>query len=231
MARFSWVEKSVRFGEKINWSLLLAGLVEIPRWSVAFMAIHEPAIFGVPLAAIITWSMSAGWERYFKNPKSNRLILFFCLLSVAVALIIITPVLYLLTEASSFRVKMTDFDTSNIDYFRLLWSFALGLSTFLPLIALAAVRANNDGHEKDNPKVIPQKTRAVVTPSVVETATPVESSSVILIEPEEEQTEQTDERKRLAWQMVQNGVKQKEVASHFEVTSRTVRNWLKEIER
>lgn len=195
---------------RMDWALLLAGLVEIPRWSVAFMAIHEPAVFGVPLAAIITWSMSAGWEHYFRRPQ-DRLILFFNVLALAISTVIITPVLYLLTQAGTFRVVMTDFRLAEVDVFRLVWALALALGTFLPLISLAAVRSRREREEPETPRVEAETKRKRPEPA-----------------PEPEPVG-ADDRKQRAWQMAQNGVTQEEIASTYGVSTRTVRNWLKSV--
>lgn len=213
-------EKVVKFAKGVNWAMLLAGLVEVPRWGVAFRAIHEPMIFGVPLAIIITWSMSEGWELYFRKPH-DRLILFFNIVALVISTIIITPVLYLLTQARTFEVVMTDFRPETVEPFRLLWALALALGTFLPLISLAAVRSRRERNEAE-----PERKAAEVVPAPVpvaeETLTLVEVPRLPAPKPE------TDERKRMAWQMAENGVTQEEIAAACGVTTRTVRNWLKD---
>jgi len=217
-------EKVVKFAKGVNWAMLLAGLVEVPRWGVAFRAIHEPMVFGVPLAIIITWSMSEGWELYFRKPQ-ERLILAFNIVALVISTIIITPVLYLLTQAGTFEVVMTDFRPETIEPFRLLWALALALGTFLPLISLAAVRSRRERNEaepeREAPDVVPAP--IPVVEETAETVTLVEVPRLPAPKPE------ADERKRMAWQMAENGVTQEEIAAACGVTTRTVRNWLKEM--
>lgn len=208
------LEKVATTLKRVDWALLLAGLVEIPRWSVAFMAIHEPAVFGVPLAAIITWSMSSGWELYFRRPQ-ERLILAFNLLALGISTVIITPVLYLLTQSGTFNVTMTDFRLLEVDGFRLVWALALALGTFLPLISLAAVRSRAERAEPETPRAEVETARK--RPEVKPDPVPVQEPAV------------ADDRKQRAWQMAQNGVTQEEIAATYGVSTRTVRNWLKSV--
>jgi hypothetical protein len=213
-------EKVAQAVKRVDWALLLAGLVEVPRWGVAFRAIHEPMVFGVPLAIIITWSMSAGWELYFRKPQ-ERLILAFNIIALVISTVIITPVLYLLTQAGTFQVVMTDFRMETVEPFRLVWALALALGTFLPLISLAAVRSRTERKEEPAPRKAAEPVAAPV-PVVAETVEVVDVPRLPAPKPE------PDDRKRMAWQMAENGVTQEEIAAACGVTTRTVRNWLKD---
>ena len=182
------------------------------------MAIHEPAVFGVPLAAIITWSMSSGWELYFRRPQ-EKLILAFNLLALAISTIIITPVLYLLTQSGTFRVTMTDFRLMEVDGFRLVWALALALGTFLPLISLAAVRSRAERAEPETLRAKAETPRKRAEPKPEPRPKPAPELEPVV----------ADDRKQRAWQMAQNGVTQEEIAATYGVSTRTVRNWLKSV--
>ena len=45
-----------------DFALILAALVEIPRWTVTFLAIHEPLWVGIPLGALLAYATSEGWR-------------------------------------------------------------------------------------------------------------------------------------------------------------------------
>lgn len=221
-------EKFFKMIRGAHWIIVLAAMVEIPRWWVAFKAIHEPAMFGVPLAAIITFSMSASWELYFRIKGTFLLML--NILSLIVSTIIIAPVIYLLTQSNSFTVVLSEFSWQ----LRLVWSLALTLATFLPLITFAAVRSYKEEKEPAPAPVPVSEVSVPKTETSLEVKEHKVSRSKSLLRKEnamEQPTEEiSDERKKVAWQMLQNGVKQSQVASHFMVTPRTVRNWVKDIQ-
>lgn len=221
-------EKVFKMIRKANWIILLAAMVEIPRWWVAFKAIHEPAMFGVPLAAIITFSMSVSWELYFRIKE--RFVLILNILSLIVSTVIIAPVIYLLTQSDSFTVVLVNFPWQ----LRLVWSLALTLATFLPLITLAAVRSYEEKEVAAGSVVIQEEPKTEEKPERVRVAKPkpvtVVENPMAELEESAQEEEAEDRRKIEAWQMLQNGVKQSQVASHFNVTPRTVRNWVKDLQ-
>lgn len=232
-------EKIILMLRKVNIAILLAAAVEIPRWAVTFKAIHEPMMFSIPLAALITWGMSVAWERFFKRASNYATMFGLAIFTLALSTIVITPVIYLLTDSGQFEVNVTKFDIYNADPFRLIWSAALTLLTFLPLIILAAdieSRDKNNKKEKLQEAVVEKEmdVSIVEQPVKLERKRRVSSekpSINMVSENVSDFSENKDERRRLAWQMVQNGVRQSEVASQFGVTPKTIRNWIKEIDQ
>lgn len=238
----------VRFN-RVDWPLVLAAFVEIPRWSVAFLAIHEPWVFGVPLAAIITWSMKAGWSRYFERKSS--LILALNIASLVVAVVVITPVLYLMTNPAGEaqmnlvgfwipQVNLSDFTLEDVQPVTLLWSFALALTTFIPLIALSAVKADKAREEADSfsdmevpiigtdPGVDQNEYADVPLVIVSNGHTNGYGKKVIVAEPIPVVEGERTDKIAAAREMQVQGRSQKEIASELGVTDRTVRNWLKD---
>lgn len=235
---------------RVDWPLVLAAFVEIPRWSVAFLAIHEPWVFGVPLAAIITWSMKAGWSRYFE--RKSALILTLNIASLLVAVVVITPVLYLMTSPPGTaqmnlvgfwipQVNLSDFTLATVQPVTLLWSFALALTTFIPLIALSAVKADKTREEGEtvanemdmSEMIVPvigadpglDDTHVEYVPPIVLNGNGKAKKAPIVMEPVIEGDR--SERVAMARELHAQGKSQKEIAAIMNVTDRTVRNWLK----
>lgn len=225
---------------QLDKALILAALVEVPRWSVAFLAIHEPWIFGVPLAIIITWSMQAGWSRFFK--KGGNLILALDLLALTIAVAIITPVLYLMTEPTGATqqilfmsipvVNISNFSLQDMNWVKLFWSFCLALSTFLPLIGLAAVSAANeqDKHEENKakpsapqPKPLSEFQVTLLDAQAAPLVKATQAAKPTLSVPA--RSKRDDESYNQAKAMLENGATKTEVANAINVTTRTLRNW------
>ena len=117
----------------VDFAFILAAFTETPRWTVAFRAIHESAWIGVPLGVLLAFSTAKAWRRYFEQPD-NLWLLSFNVASVAIAVAVISPVLYALTK------------TETVDLAQVLqpwalgvWACLLAVSTFSPLVQLAAV--------------------------------------------------------------------------------------------
>ncbi len=127
----SWIRKHFDF------ALLLAALVEIPRWTVTFLAIHEPLWVGIPLGALLAYATSEGWRAYFADPRRIKL-LCFNIASLAAATFVITPVLFSMASA-----PIDEIDLAALLPFGwlLAWSGVLAITTFAPLIQLAAVKS------------------------------------------------------------------------------------------
>ena len=81
-----------------DFALLLAAAVEIPRWTVTFLAIHEPLWVGIPLGALLAYATSEGWKAYFADPRRLKL-LAFNIASLLAATFVITPVLFSMASA------------------------------------------------------------------------------------------------------------------------------------
>lgn len=124
---------------KVDIPMLAAAVVEVPRWYVAFAAIKEPWWAAVPMGLLLAWGASAGWKAYFEN-KSRYLLLLINIASLAGALIVIAPVLYAMT--------FTPLDEINLSLILEPWALAtwagiLAITTFVPLVQLAAVSMYN----------------------------------------------------------------------------------------
>ena len=122
---------------RVDVALMLAAAVEIPRWTVTFLAIHEPLWVGVPLGALLAYAASEGWKAYFAD-KRRYVLLTFNVASLLAATFVITPVLY----------SMATGPIESLDLTRVLppvwlatWAGVLAVTTFAPLIQLAAVKA------------------------------------------------------------------------------------------
>jgi len=120
-----------------DFALILAALVEIPRWTVTFLAIHEPLWVGIPLGALLAYATSEGWRAYFADPRRIKL-LCFNIASLAAATFVITPVLFSMASA-----PIDEIDLAALLPFGwlLAWSGVLAVTTFAPLIQLAAVKS------------------------------------------------------------------------------------------
>lgn len=123
-----WMRKHV------DATLLIAAAVEIPRWCSTFAAINEPLYVGVPLGALLAYATSVAWKAYFENPKRKGL-MWLNLAGLVIAIAVITPVLFALTE--SHEVKLTQVLLTEL---RWGWSGLLAITTFMPLIQLAAAK-------------------------------------------------------------------------------------------
>jgi hypothetical protein len=44
----------------IDYAMIAAAFVEVPRWAVAFAAIREPMWAAVPMGLLLAWAASAG---------------------------------------------------------------------------------------------------------------------------------------------------------------------------
>jgi hypothetical protein len=125
-----WAERNVTF------SLLLAILTEVPRWTFAFSAINEPLWAGVPLAILIAFAAAHAWEEFFF--KYDWLLLLLNTISLLFAVITIAPVLYAMIDHQAHEISISlIFNT----WQKWIWATILSCTTFLPLIQLAVVEA------------------------------------------------------------------------------------------
>ncbi len=123
----NWLKNNVDF------ALFLAVLTETPRWTVAFMAVHEPLYVGIPLGVLLAFATSHAWRTYF-DTRNNKL---FALnvTSIVIAVAVIAPVMFAMT--SSETVDINAVLPSGAVW---VWATLLALTTFLPLVQLAAVQ-------------------------------------------------------------------------------------------
>lgn len=121
--------------ENLDFAFVLAVFTETPRWTVTFMAINEPLVIGVPLGVLLAFATSKVWKHYFQTKSWSMLV--FNILAIVLAVAVISPVLYAMTEATPKEV-----DIANVlrDWqWRAAWAVALALTTFVPLVQLAVV--------------------------------------------------------------------------------------------
>ena len=225
----------------VHWPLLLAGIAEIPRWITAFSAIRE-TWFGMPLAIMITMALSKISEYVFRRIRMqarmhmmDRIIVLILLLLLGMALIAITPILYLLSEPEK-TISMVNFNLATVDPFRLLWTFSLAILTFLPLIGLAAVRASEERVEPV-PAYTPSVSAPPPAPAPAPAPIPLPAQALPLVDvprlpaPKRVVSETADERearRQQAWHLLfVEGRSKAEVAATLQVTERTVSNYAK----
>lgn len=127
---------------KVNLTFVLAFLIESPRLVLGFHAIRESPIFAIPLSVLIAYSASVSWEAYFQNRK-RVLLLILNIFQLISAVITIAPVLYYCAMFLNLDVDLKQVIPPQYEWFILLWVTVLALSTFLPLIVLAAVSSYN----------------------------------------------------------------------------------------
>ena len=126
-----------RWGARnVSFSLLLAVLTEVPRWTFAFRAINEPLWAGVPLAILIAFATAHAWEEFFA--EHDRLLLTLNATSLFFAVATIAPVLYAMTDRQAHEVNIALLFPVAL---RWVWATILACTTFLPLIQLAVVEA------------------------------------------------------------------------------------------
>ena len=120
----------------IDVAMIAAAVVEVPRWYVAFAAIKEPWWAAVPMGLLLAWGASAGWKAYFAD-RSRHLLLVINVISLVGALIVIAPVLYAMTFT-----PLEEIDLSTVMAPALLmgWAATLAITTFIPLVQIAAVK-------------------------------------------------------------------------------------------
>jgi hypothetical protein len=146
-----WAERNVTF------SLLLAVLTEVPRWTFAFRAVNEPLWAGIPLAILIAFAAAHAWEEYFA--EHDLLLLALNVISLVFAVFTIAPVLFAMIESPAHEVSI-----ANIfgPFMKGVWASVLACTTFLPLIQLAVVEARRRERVQVDRllRVIPQPAQA-----------------------------------------------------------------------
>lgn len=163
---YSWFQCNIDF------AFVLAAFTETPRWVVAFKAIHEPSWIGVPLGVLLAFATARAWRRYFETYDQRLLV--FNVASMGIAVMVIAPVLYVLTST-----KADDVNLSMILHPVALgaWAMLLAVTTFLPLVQLAAVQDPVAKQETKHPS-------KRVTHTVSETRTVAQTEQYTLQQPE-----------------------------------------------
>lgn len=158
-----WASRNVTFG------LILAITTEVPRWTFAFSAAHEPIWAGCALAALMSYAAAHAWEEYFA--RHDRLLLTLNGLSLGFGVFTISPVIFAMTQGGGHSVQMTSILPTPLLW---LWSVVLASTTFLPLIQVAVVEVRRRERVHSNVQVPAQRVKPVVQPSVQPSAESVQ---------------------------------------------------------
>jgi len=221
--------------QHFDFALLLAAAVEIPRWTVTFLAIHEPLWVGIPLGALLAYATSEGWKAYFADPRRLKL-LAFNVASLLAATFVITPVLFSMATA-----PIDEIDLAALLPFGwlLAWSGVLAVTTFAPLIQLAAVKSVPVNKPAESPTTNIQPIKPAKTPVALPAGTLGHSSEVPPAQTQPENndsdampTEQaqdvpTHDTRTQALQLRDEGYTAAEIARMTGAKYSTVQSWLR----
>lgn len=215
----------------IDFALFLAVFTETPRWAVAFMAVNEPLWVGVPLGVLLAFATSHAWRTYFET--RHRGLFTFNVVSVVIAVAVIAPVLFAMTDAEAHEVNISGVLNPGL---KAVWATLLALTTFIPLVQLAAVKGL-ETVRKEQPKPAPRSVRTVHRAEETEQLTVYEPAQIVQVEPVIEQpatalVEQSDEQKRayLA-ELLNNGKKlnKTKLAGQLGIGRTTLYAWIDEL--
>ena len=217
-----------------DFALLLAAAVEIPRWTVTFLAIHEPLWVGIPLGALLAYATSEGWKAYFADPHRIKLLVF-NIASLAAATFVITPVLFSMASAP---IDEIDLAALLPPVWLLAWAGVLAVTTFAPLIQLAAVKSTPKGTSTEpataNATANTTTSAPIATPSesgghseaVGATPAPAEQTGAMSAQPEGADVPTHDTRTQ-ALQLRDEGYTAAEIARMTGAKYSTVQSWLR----
>ena len=206
--------------KRIDIAMIAAAIVEVPRWYVAFAAIKEPWWAAVPMGILLAWGASAGWKAYFAD-KRRWLLLAINVTSLAGALIVIAPVLYAMTFT-----PLDDINLALIMSQELLiaWAATLAVTTFIPLVQIAAVKMYSVAPAQDDD----DETAQDETPTIAQDDTPLtyvpapqnERKPARKTARKRKPQKLTPEQRRM--QIVESGMDDAaEVAAQFKISLRT----------
>lgn len=151
-----WLRDWVR--ANVDFAFVLAVFTETPRWTVTFLAIHEPLWIGVPLGVMLAFATSKAWKYYFAT-RSWKMFAF-NVAAIALAVFVIAPVLYAMIGHKPDEVDITGVLPDS--WMRWVWSAGMALTTFIPLVQLAVVHGHTqpqhtDTHEDSISVLSPQR--------------------------------------------------------------------------
>lgn len=206
--------------KRIDIAMIAAAIVEVPRWYVAFAAIKEPWWAAVPMGILLAWGASAGWKAYFAD-RRRWLLLAINVISLVGALIVIAPVLYAMTFTPLDEINLATVMRQELLMF---WAATLAITTFVPLIQIAAVKMYA-AHVAPEPvaQVEPATPKRNKRSEVQQDAQP---EPVATVDATEDATPTIDARAQ-ALQMVQEGMSATQIARALDVKISTVRSWLR----
>lgn len=169
-----WAQRNITFG------LILAVLTEVPRWTFAFSAAHEPMWAGCALAALMSYAAAHAWEEYFA--QHDWLLLLLNSLSLAFGVFTISPVIFAMTSGGGHDADIRDVLSGGWLW---AWSIVLASTTFLPLIQVAVVEVRRRTRLQDEPAqpvahAPKPKSKPVVSPVVAEVvAQPADDATIV----------------------------------------------------
>lgn len=218
-----WLKSNVTFG------LVLAVCTEVPRWTFAFKAAHEPVWAGCALAILISYAAAHAWEEYFT--QHDPLLLTLNSLSLFFGVYTIAPVLYLMSASSDHsNVALSDVFGA---WFIGSWAFVLSCTTFLPLIQVAVVEVRRRGRLQ--PQSVQVATPIAAQPAPLhDVATPAQSATSNMQPAIEDATPVQDDAsgddqpdpKEVAKHLKGEGLKNAQIAARLNVDPSTVGRWL-----
>jgi len=198
--------------------MIAAAIVEVPRWYVAFAAIKEPWWAAVPMGILLAWGASAGWKAYFAD-RRRWLLLAINVISLVGALIVIAPVLYAMTFTPLDEINLATVMRQELLMF---WAATLAITTFVPLIQIAAVKmyAAHVAPVQDATPTV-QRRKRNVEPDTVQDATPEP------LQVAQDDATPTINARAQALQMANEGMNASQIARALDANYSTVRSWLK----
>lgn len=178
--------------DSIDFPLILAVCTETPRWTVTFMAIHEPLWIGVALGVLLAFATSKVWKHYFAT--RSWITLLFNVLALILSVVVISPVLFAMTEKEPDQVDIMQVLP---DWrWRAGWSTALALTTFVPLVQLAAVHGATVKPTKTEDKPSTTENETPIVADETSGASPQEQPPAL--EPATQQDDETAQRPAIA---------------------------------
>lgn len=215
----SWVSRNVTFG------LILAVVTEVPRWTFAFSAAHEPIWAGCALAALMSYAAAHAWEEYFV--RHDRLLLTLNGLSLGFGVFTISPVIFAMTQGGGHSVQMTSILPTPLLW---LWSIVLASTTFLPLIQVAVVEVRRRERVQSSVQtdVQPKAKRSTIAQSdSVQPVTPIVQPAIETVQADTEDVQ--PDPKDLAAQLAAEGLTYAQIAERLSVHRNTVGKWLRAV--
>lgn len=221
-----WAQRNVTFG------LVLAIITEVPRWTFAFSAAHEPIWAGCALAALMSYAAAHAWEEYFA--RHDRLLLTLNGLSLAFGVFTISPVIFAMTNGGGHSVDMKQVLNTPMLW---AWSIVLASTTFLPLIQVAVVEVRRRERLQSAPEVTRTVQRGksidkpiaqpVTIPTVQEPVQPtVQEEELPDIIVQDGAPDREDKQAYARWLKMEKGMNNSAIGNELGVHRNTVSGWL-----
>lgn len=216
--------------DNVDFALFLAVLTETPRWAVAFMAVNEPLWVGIPLGVLLAFATSHAWRAYFETRHWG--LFTFNVISIVIAVAVIAPVLFAMTSKGTHDINIASVLNNTT---KAVWCTLLALTTFIPLVQLAAVQGLK--HPPEQPQRQPRAIKTVRQTEHTEQLTLYaeqfpEQPVVIEAEQANDLTAASDEQKRryLAELLVSGKrLNKTQLAKQFAIGRTTLYAWIEEL--